>query len=181
MGLFFGPFSLALSPDSFLSWALPVPPSWGASAGRPVAPSSAASRPPLSLLGFFASPAGLISLFYLVGGPFVSRPPFLFRVWPRRRAFASTRPLILPSTSSGGTLLACPPFPPWNLPSFAVESVLSSPCSRLFLLSLAEVRLLPALALSPLVVWCSGRMALFLFLLAGAAPAFLPCALSLWH
>ena len=46
------------------------------------------------------------------------------------RAFASTHPLMLPSTCSWEALLACPPFPPWNLPSFTVESTLSSPCSR---------------------------------------------------
>ena len=46
------------------------------------------------------------------------------------RAFASTHPLMLSSTSSRKTLLACPPFPPWNLPSFTVESTLSTPCSR---------------------------------------------------
>ena len=46
------------------------------------------------------------------------------------RAFASTHPLMLPSTCSRETLLACPPCPPWNLPSFTVESTLSSPCSR---------------------------------------------------
>ena len=45
------------------------------------------------------------------------------------RAFASTHPLMLPSTCSSEALLACPPFPPWNLPSFTVESTLSSPCS----------------------------------------------------
>ena len=45
-------------------------------------------------------------------------------------------------------------------------------------LTLAKVRLSPTLTLSPLVVWCSGQTALFLFLLAGAAPAFLPTALS---
>ena len=58
-----------------------------------------------------------------------------FRVKPRLcrsswRAFASTHPLMLPSTSSREALLACPPFPPWNLPSFTMESTLSSPCSR---------------------------------------------------
>ena len=37
---------------------------------------------------------------------------------------------MLPSTSCREALLACPPFPPWNLPSFPVESTLSSPCSR---------------------------------------------------
>ena len=46
------------------------------------------------------------------------------------RAFASTHPLMLSSTCSREALLACPPFPPWNLPSFTVESILSSPWSR---------------------------------------------------
>ena len=46
------------------------------------------------------------------------------------RAFASTHPLMLPSTCSRGALVACPPCPAWNLPSFTVESTLSSPCSR---------------------------------------------------
>ena len=46
------------------------------------------------------------------------------------RALASTHPLMLPSTCSREALLACPPFPPWNLPSFTVEFTLSTPCSR---------------------------------------------------
>ena len=46
------------------------------------------------------------------------------------RAFASTHPLMLPSTCSREALLACPRFPPWNLPSFTVKSTLSTPCSR---------------------------------------------------
>ena len=37
---------------------------------------------------------------------------------------------MLPSTSLREALLACPPCPPWNVPSFTVESTLSSPCSR---------------------------------------------------
>ena len=45
------------------------------------------------------------------------------------RAFASTHPLMLPSTCSREALLACPPCPPWNLPSFMVESTLPTPCS----------------------------------------------------
>ena len=45
------------------------------------------------------------------------------------RVFASTHPLILPSTCSREALVSCPPCPPWNLPSFTVESTLSSPCS----------------------------------------------------
>ena len=36
------------------------------------------------------------------------------------RAFASTHPLILPSTCSREDLLACSLFPPWNLPSITV-------------------------------------------------------------
>ena len=43
------------------------------------------------------------------------------------RAFASTHPLMLPSTCSREALVACPPFPPWNLPSFTVESTLFLP------------------------------------------------------
>ena len=45
-------------------------------------------------------------------------------------------------------------------------------------LSLAKVRLSPTLTLSPLMIWCFVQTALFLFLLAKAAPAFLPTALS---
>ena len=37
---------------------------------------------------------------------------------------------MLPSTCSREALAACPLFPPWNLPSFTVESTLSTPCSR---------------------------------------------------
>ena len=37
---------------------------------------------------------------------------------------------MLPSTCSREALLACPPCPPWNLPSFTVESTLPTPCSR---------------------------------------------------
>ena len=56
-------------------------------------------------------------------------------------------------------------------------------------LSLAKMRLSPILTLSPLMIWCFGLTALFLFLLAKAAPAYLPIALSValrplfpfWH
>ena len=37
---------------------------------------------------------------------------------------------MLPTTCSKKALVACPPCPSWNLPSFTVESTLSSPCSR---------------------------------------------------
>ena len=94
------------------------------------------------------------------------------------RAFASTHSLMLPSTCSREALVACPPCPPWNLPLFTMESTLPSPCSRSDPLSLAKVWLLPTLTLSPLMIWYSGQTALFLFLLARAAPVFLPTVLS---
>ena len=43
------------------------------------------------------------------------------------RAFASTHPLMLPCSFRREALVACPP---WNLPSFMVESILCSLCSR---------------------------------------------------
>ena len=95
------------------------------------------------------------------------------------KAFASTHPLMLPCTCSRAALLACPPFPPWNLPSFMVESTLSFPCSRSDPpLSLAKVWLSPILTLSPLMIWCFGQTDLFLFVLVRAAPAYLPTAVS---
>ncbi len=62
------------------------------------------------------------------------------------RAFTSTHPLMLPSRKA---LVVCPPCPPWNMPSFTVESTLSSPCSRSDPPSLAKVQLSPTLTLSP--------------------------------
>ena len=94
------------------------------------------------------------------------------------KAIASTHPLMLPPTSTREALLACPPFPPWNLPSFVVKFTLSASCSRSDPLSLAKVRLSPTLTSFPLMNWYSGQTALFLFLLAKAAPAYLPTALS---
>ena len=94
------------------------------------------------------------------------------------RVFASVHPLMLPSTCSREALLAFPPFSPWNLPSFTVESTLCTPCSRSDPPSQAKVQLSPTLTLSPLMIWCCEQMALFLFLLVRADPAFLPTALS---
>ena len=85
---------------------------------------------------------------------------------------------MLPSTSSRMALLACPPCPPWNLPSFTVESSLSSPC---FLSDPPLSRQGAALAhldSLPPMIWFSGQTALFLVLLARVAPAYLPSALS---
>ena len=93
-----------------------------------------------------------------------------------RRAFASTHPLMLPSTCSREALLAWPPFPLWNLPSFTVESTLSTPCSRSdppHSRQGAALAHLDSLPPHDLIL-----TALFLFLLARAAPAFLPTALS---
>ena len=95
------------------------------------------------------------------------------------RGFASTHPLMLPSTFLKEALLACPPSPPWNLPSFTVESTLISPCSRIDPpLSLQGAALAHLDSLSSLMIWYSGQTALFLFLLTRAASAYLPTALS---
>ena len=95
---------------------------------------------------------------------------------PSWKAFASTHPLILPSTSPRKALFACPPSPPWNLLSFTVESTHSSPCSRSDPLSLDKERLSLTLILFPLTMWCSRQTALFFFLLAKAGLAYLPIA-----
>ena len=76
-----------------------------------------------------------------MSGHFVSQAPFRFQVWPDLgvkqrpfrsswRAFASIHPLMLSSTSPREVLFACFPFLPWNPPSFTVESILSTLCSR---------------------------------------------------
>ena len=94
------------------------------------------------------------------------------------RAFAPTHPLMLPSTSSREALLACPPFPSWNLPSFTVESTLSTPCFRSDSLFLSRLdTALAHLDSLPLMIWYSGQTALFLFLLAKATTAYLRIAL----
>ena len=87
------------------------------------------------------------------------------------RAFASTHPLMLPSTCSREALLACPPCPPWNLPFLTVESTISTPYSR-------SDPPLAHLDFLPLMIWCFEQTALLLFLLVRAAPAYLPTALS---
>ena len=95
------------------------------------------------------------------------------------RAFASTHPLMLPSTSPREAFLACPPLPLLFLypPSrWSPLFLLHAPV--LIFLSLAKVRLSPTLTLSPLMIWYSGLTALFLFLSAGAALAYLPTAFS---
>ena len=85
---------------------------------------------------------------------------------------------MFPSTCSREALLACPPFPPRNLPSFTVESTLTTPCSRSDPPLSRQGAALAHLDSLPIMIWCSGLTALFLFFLARAAPAFLPSALS---
>ena len=91
------------------------------------------------------------------------------------RAFSSTHPLMLPSTSPREDLLAFPfgTFLPslWS-PPFPLHA------RALILLFLAKVQLSFILTLSSLMIWYSGQTALFRFLLAKAAPAYLPTALS---
>ena len=57
-------------------------------------------------------------------------------------------------------------------------STLSSPCSRSDPPVTRQGAALAHLDSLPLIIWCSGQTALFLFLLAKAAPAFLPIAYS---
>ena len=85
---------------------------------------------------------------------------------------------MLPSTCSREALLACPPCPLWNLPLLIVESTLSTSCSRSDPPSLAKARLSPTLTLLPLMIWCFGHTAVFVFLLEKTAPAFLLSAFS---
>ena len=68
---------------------------------------------------------------------------------------------MLPSTCSREALLACPPFPPWNLPSFTVESTLSTPCSRSdppLSRQGAALGHLDSLPLHDLVLWTDGSV-----------------------
>ena len=83
------------------------------------------------------------------------------------------------STSPKGALLAFPPFllgiillSLWSPPLFLHALALTP-------LFLAKVRLSPTLTFYPLMIWHSGQTALFLFLLARAALAYLATALSM--
>ena len=127
-----------------------------------------------------------------MSGLFVSQPPFPSQVWPdyELNQDSADRPgeLLRPLTRSCFLLLvlgrlfllaSClPPCPPWNLPSFTVESTLSSPCSRSDPPHARQGAALAHLDSPPLMTWYSGQTALFLFLLARVAPAYLPTALS---
>ena len=83
---------------------------------------------------------------------------------------------MLPSTSPREALHAYLPFPPWNLPSFTVDSILSSSCSRSDPPLSRQGAALAHLDSLPLMILYSGQTAFFH--LARAAPAYLPTALS---
>ena len=68
---------------------------------------------------------------------------------------------MLLSTSLREALLACHPCPPWNLPSFTVESTLSTPCSRSdppLSRQGAALAHLDSLPLHDLVLWTDGSV-----------------------
>ena len=124
-----------------------------------------------------------------MNGLFVWHPPFLFQIWPdlewNQDSADCPGELLRPLTRSrfllfvlGRLFLRALPFllgiclpSRWSAPFPLHAPALTPP-------SLAKVRLSPTLTLSPLTIWCFGQTALFLFLLAKAAPAYLPTALS---
>ena len=143
---------------------------------------SEASLPPLRVtlthftLSFYERALCLPTSFPISGLARLGVKPRLCRSsW---RAFVSTHPLMLPSTCSREALVACPPCPFWNLPSFTAESTLSSPCSRSDPPLTRQGAALAHLDSFPLMIWCFGQTALFYFLLARTASAYLPTALS---
>ena len=140
-------------------WCLPLNPSKCEASFFSVDPHQANLQPNLLLLGsrlhFNQDPA--------------DRPGELLRPLTRScflllllgRLFLLALPVLL------GICLRSRWSPPFRLHALA-----------LIPLFLAKVRLSPTLTLPPFMILYSGQMALFLFLLARAAPAFLPTALS---
>ena len=144
INLFFGPFSFMFHPDGFLFLSVTKMERlhWAASRAIIGCLSSSpillllseASLPPLRVTRtHFAllsnkQACGLPTSFPISGLARLGVKPKLWKF--SCRAFASTHPLMLPSTSPREALLACSSSPSWNLPSFTVESTLSSPCSR---------------------------------------------------
>ena len=113
-------------------------------ASRVISGYLSSSSIPLFLSEAFLPPIRVtLTYFALLSYDKALRLPILFpisglariRVKPRLcrsfwRAFASTHPPMLPSTSPKEALLACPPLCPWNPFSFTVESTITSSCSR---------------------------------------------------
>ena len=153
----------------------------GCLSSSPIPLLSEASLPPLQVtlthfaLSSFERVLCLPTSFYVSGlARFGVKPRLCRSSW---RAFVSTHLLMLPSASPREVPFACPLSPPWSLPFFTVESILSSPCFCSDP-SLAKVQFLLTLSLSHLMVWCSGQTALLHFLLEKVALAYLPAALS---
>ena len=179
--------------DGFLFLALSTSLNWNACTERLVAPSPDASCPPLSqfsslrfLYRPYKSPR-LISLYHLMCVLFVSQLPFPFQDWPdlELNQDSADHPgeLLHPLTRSYFFLVPLGKLFLLAFP-FLFETCLRSPWSPPFLLhapalislSLTKVRLSLTLTLSHLTIWYSGQTALFLFLLAKAALAYLPSA-----
>ena len=125
-----------------------------------------------------------------MSGLFVSQLLFLFPVWPDLewgQDFADCPGELLGPLTCSCFLLLVLGMLFLHFLHILLEICLRSPWSppfplhalALIPLSLAKVQLSPTLTLSPLTIWYSGQTALFLFLLAKAAPAFLPTALSM--
>ena len=125
-----------------------------------------------------------------MSGLFVSQPPFPSQAWPdlEWNQDSADRPgeLLRPLTRSyflltplGGLfLLALPLHLGTCLPSLC-SSPIPLHALALIPLTLAKVRLPPTLTLFPLMIWYYGQTALFLFLLAKTALAYLPTAHSM--
>ena len=133
INFFFGLFSLTLHPDGFLFLSvanITKLERLHRAASRAI--TGCLSSSPIPLLLTKASPPPLrvtLTHFTLFSYELALRLPTSFPisglarlgVKPRLcksswRAFASTHPLMLPSTCSREALLACPLCPPWNLP-----------------------------------------------------------------
>ena len=94
------------------------------------------------------------------------------------KAYTSPNLLMLLSTSSKEVLFACPPSPPWNLPSFIVESTLIPSCYRSDPPLSRQGTFLAHLDKLPphdLAIWTDGS---FPFCFGKSASASLPTALS---
>ena len=124
-----------------------------------------------------------------MSGFFVSQPPFLFQVgqtWSETKTLQIfVESFCVHSPAHAFLLLVLGRLFLLGLP-FLLGICLRSRWSPPFPLralalipfSLAKVRLSPTLTLLPLMIWCFGMTAVFLFVLARAAPAFLPTAVA---
>ena len=126
---------------------------------------SETSLPPLRAtlthftLSYYERTLGLPTSFTILSLPRFGVKPRLCR--SSCTAFASIHTLMFSSTSPRKAILACPPSPPWNLPSFTVESTLSSPCyssDRTLFRQGAALAYLDSLSPYDLVLWTDGSV-----------------------